>query len=289
MPKISVIVPVYNAQGHLAQCLENLIYQTYSNLEIIIIDDGSPDNSSAVYNKYANDDPRIKIIRQENQGVSVARNVGIDIATGDYIHFMDADDWLDLNYYEKMLDIAKTTGADITASGIKRYNSTFPDIKYSAKMLLLNLQEKTSILELPENCYVWRYLFRHDFIKNNNLRFTPGMNILEDVVFTLNAVKKSNKVAITPHINYNYLTHPLSVMNSKKTEKNLADIKAGQDFFDEFFSENNIRQFRYRFVINRYRLPIGITILKSVIVGNTVRYYLFGMRIMKKTREQPVL
>ena len=102
MSKISVIVPVYNVEQYLPQCLDSIINQTYKNLEIICVDDGSPDNSGKILDEYAKKDKRIKVIHQENQGVSVARNTGLDNATGKYIGFVDPDDWIEADYYETL-------------------------------------------------------------------------------------------------------------------------------------------------------------------------------------------
>ena len=97
---ISVIVPAYNAEQYIAQCIDNLLCQTYKNLEIIVVDDGSTDNTSRVLQQY----PKVKYIYQPNSGVSVARNAGIEAASGEFIHFMDADDLLNLEFYEKMYE-----------------------------------------------------------------------------------------------------------------------------------------------------------------------------------------
>ena len=103
MNKISVIIPVYNAENTIDRCLDSVTKQTFGNLEIILIDDGSQDNSKEKYQEWAKKDNRIKIITQKNRGVSAARNAGINIATGDYIAFVDSDDWIDSTMYEKLL------------------------------------------------------------------------------------------------------------------------------------------------------------------------------------------
>ena len=110
MYKISVIVPVYNVEKFLAQCLESLVLQTYKNLEIIIVDDGSSDNSYKIYKKYAKSDSRIQIIKQKNAGVSAARNTGLASATGEYVHFIDSDDYIDIDYYEKIYVLCPLAG-----------------------------------------------------------------------------------------------------------------------------------------------------------------------------------
>ena len=103
MPKISVIVPVYNVEKYLARCLDSIINQTLADIEIICINDGSTDNSLEILNDYAKKDSRIKIIDQTNAGLSCARNAGMQIAQGEYIGFVDSDDWIDLDFYEKLV------------------------------------------------------------------------------------------------------------------------------------------------------------------------------------------
>ena len=97
--KISVIIPVYNVEKYLKRCLDSVINQTYKNLEIILVDDGSTDNSGKICDEYAKNDKRIIVIHKENGGVSVARNIGLDICTGDYVNFIDSDDWIDLKFF----------------------------------------------------------------------------------------------------------------------------------------------------------------------------------------------
>ena len=117
MPKISVIIPVYKVEQYLPECLDSIINQTYKNLEIICIDDGSPDNSGKILDEYASKDNRIRVIHKENGGISSARNAGLDIATGDWISFVDSDDWLDINTYEKLLSSADEANTDIVMFG----------------------------------------------------------------------------------------------------------------------------------------------------------------------------
>ncbi|MFQ6739306.1 MAG: glycosyltransferase family 2 protein, partial [Alphaproteobacteria bacterium] len=117
MDKVSVIIPVYNTEKFLPQCLNSIIYQTYKNLEIIIVNDGSTDNSDEICQTFAKHDKRIKIIYQTNSGVSAARNKGLLNATGDYVHFIDSDDYINLDYYEKIISGNKNINADIIATG----------------------------------------------------------------------------------------------------------------------------------------------------------------------------
>lgn len=113
MKKISIIVPIYNAENHLEKCIKSILTQTVEDLELILVDDGSKDNSLSICKAYANKDSRIKVIHQKNAGVSAARNHGIEVAEGDFIGFVDSDDWIDAHMYEILLEEAKKTNADV--------------------------------------------------------------------------------------------------------------------------------------------------------------------------------
>ena len=121
---ISVIIPIYNVEAYLDECIASVIAQTYSNLEIILVDDGSPDNCPQMCDEWAAKDSRIRVIHKENGGLSDARNAGIDIATGEYIAFVDSDDWIEPEMYEIMLAALKNENADICACNIL---SCFPE------------------------------------------------------------------------------------------------------------------------------------------------------------------
>lgn len=113
MKKISIIVPIYNAEEHLDKCVKSILMQTEKNLELILVDDGSDDNSLKICKEYEKRDARVRVIHQDNAGVSAARNQGIDIAEGEYIGFVDSDDWIDANMYERLLEEARKTNAEV--------------------------------------------------------------------------------------------------------------------------------------------------------------------------------
>lgn len=115
--KISVIIPIYNVEPYLRQCLDSVVNQTYQNIEIILVDDGSTDNCGAICDEYAQKDDRIVVIHRKNGGVSAARNDGIDRATGEWVAFVDPDDWLDVNFYECLFDAMRDQNIDILCSG----------------------------------------------------------------------------------------------------------------------------------------------------------------------------
>ncbi len=122
MPKISIIVPVYNVENYLKKCLDSIVNQTFKDIEIILINDGSTDNSLNICKEYAKKDHRIRLINKPNGGLSSARNVGIDLSTGEYLGFVDSDDWIALNMYEKLYNLCKIFNADISQCKYIRNN-----------------------------------------------------------------------------------------------------------------------------------------------------------------------
>ena len=120
-PKISIIIPVYNVEDYLSMCIESVIAQTYKDWELILVDDGSPDNSGSICDEYASRDPRIRVIHKKNAGVSAARNTGIEAANGEWISFIDSDDWVDTDYLEKF-ELDKDD-ADLIIQGLEYYDN----------------------------------------------------------------------------------------------------------------------------------------------------------------------
>ena len=139
MPKISVIVPVYNVEKYLRKCIESILNQTFREFELILVDDGSTDSSGKICDEYALKDSRIKVIHKENGGASSARNAGLDVAKGEYIGFVDSDDWIEMDMYGELYRLIKENNTDISVCGI----NNIKDIKYKNE----NLKEKIQIIK----------------------------------------------------------------------------------------------------------------------------------------------
>lgn len=180
--KVSVIVPVFNLENYIGRCIESIINQTLSNIEIIIINDGSSDKSNEIICSYSRKDKRIIHLSQENQGVSVARNKGVRRASGDYITFVDGDDYLELTMLEEMLKLAYTSKYDIVFCNFTKYKSksVYPAGKNTSYHNYIKnmLQDKYP----PSAC---GGLFRSDYIKKNNLVFNKGLSYGEDILFCI--------------------------------------------------------------------------------------------------------
>lgn len=200
-PLICVIVPVYNTEPYLRKCLDSIIVQTYENLEILIIDDGSTDKSGRICDEYTKD-ARVKVFHTENRGLSAARNKGLDEANGDWIGFVDSDDWIDPDMYEILLQIAKKTGADIVECGVyEEYpGETKNKEKKSKKLTGSKAVEALLREELSDN--VWNKLWRRQCF--TNMRF-PENRLFEDIVTTYRIFLKVECVQSIEECKYHYL------------------------------------------------------------------------------------
>ena len=207
-PLISVIVPVYNTEKYLKDCLEGIVNQTYQNLEILCINDGSTDGSLAILSEYAGKDERIKVIDQENKGVARARNTGLDHVTGEYITFLDADDFFEFTLYEELASKAVKMKTDIC---VCRSDSFFDGETHrwvndhAFKESLMPDKKVFSLRDIPRhsfsvfNGYVWDKLFRADFIKKHQLHFNPT-KASSDARFTHMALALAKRIAVVPEI-----------------------------------------------------------------------------------------
>lgn len=193
--KISIIVPVYNVENYLDKCLESIVNQLYKELEIILIDDGSKDKSYLICKKWEKKDCRIKVIHQSNRGVSAARNVGLEIATGNYIAFVDPDDIISRDMFSSMIKNMQDNGADIVACGVAERFLNQEERIYKKGENPIKLNKKESInraLMLSDDIggVVWDKLWKRDVIKN--IRFDEELAIAEDRLFVIAALINSN-------------------------------------------------------------------------------------------------
>ena len=204
MPTISVIVPVYNTASYLSRCIESLVNQTYSDLQIILIDDGSTDESGAIADEWQTKDPRIEVYHQQNQGQSAARNVGLQHARGEYIAFVDSDDYIDSNYFSTMLQAADDA-TDCVQTGYRRVKQDGEHIKaYHPK----------HFYQYTSPCM---RLYRRAFMDQHQLRFPEGM-IYEDVVFSIDLWLAHPMYKMIPYCGYNYTLNTTSTTSRKRLE-----------------------------------------------------------------------
>lgn len=219
MPKVSIIVPIYNVERYLDRCMQSLLNQTLKDIEIIMVDDGSPDNCPKMCDEYAKKDERVKVIHKQNGGLGYARNSGLEIATGEYVAFVDSDDYVELDMYEKLYETAKTSCSDTVFCGFKMYYNggktsnhqhtkrllTFKNEEVKDLMLDFIASEPRYKRDWKYEMSVWHGIYSTDIIQMNNLKFISERELLsEDLPFQVRYLKNSKAVAYMPDCFYYY-------------------------------------------------------------------------------------
>lgn len=207
MKKITLVIPVYNSEKYIGRCLDSILNQTYNDVDILVINDGSKDKSKEIIEEYQRKYNNIKLINQENMGVAKTRNKAIKLAETKYIMFMDNDDYIDSNYIETYLNKIEKTEADIVIGGYRRVNI---DKKILFKQELINTEWSKYIVLAP-----WAKIFNRDFLIKNNIEFLD-YSIGEDVYFNLIAFSKNPKIEIIDYIGYNWYFNTKSVSNTSQ-------------------------------------------------------------------------
>lgn len=197
MPEVSIIVPIYNVEKYLRRCIDSILNQTFEDFELILIDDGSTDDSASICEEYVIKDKRVKYIYQDNRGVSEARNKGIESCCGKYIQFIDSDDYVDRDFIEILIKKIKKDKSDIAFIGF--YNEYDNGEVYNKKVYdnsLMTDKVKKYCLKLYEKDlfgYTWCKIFKSSIVKNNNIKFNKDIYYCEDELFTCEYCKYIKK------------------------------------------------------------------------------------------------
>lgn len=245
MIKISVIIPVYNVAEHLRKCLDSCLNQTLKEIEFICVNDGSTDNSLDILNEYALRDSRVIVVTQENLKQGAARNTGIKLAKGEYIGFVDSDDYIDYDYFDKLYSAAKKFDADIAVASIIKHRKNYCkyNVKYNSEKVAEELQKKIKLCEDRKHrfFYAWNKIYRKELIIENDIKFPEG-RIYEDVIFAMKAIYYANKVVSVPETKYHYIMHSNSTLRKSDGdgEKKKAHILARTELID-FAKEHNVK------------------------------------------------
>lgn len=214
-PKVSIIVPIYNAEKYLNRCITSILEQTYKNIELILINDGSTDSSEEIILHMQEENKDIiKYYKQENKGVSKTRNFGITVATGKYIMFVDNDDYIDKDYVEQYVNVAERGKYDLVIGGYRRVNSKN---KIFLERKIPNTKWGRYITLTP-----WGRIFKKSYITENDIQFLSS-NIGEDIYFNIQAVNISNNIAIIEYVGYNWFYNEKSVSNT--IQKNFYNLE----------------------------------------------------------------
>lgn len=257
---ISVIIPVYNVERYLHECIDSVLSQTYQNFEIILVDDGSKDSSPKICDDYATVDSRIRCIHKENGGASTARNVGLDESKGEFVFFLDSDDWIDNRTFEKMLIPMQDGKIDFSFCEAYAVDEETGEISYknyayhrdygidNAQKIFSEMTEKKEF-----HVAVWMILYRRDFLLKNKLRFVEKI-MYEDCIFTYQVYKRANMaVHVHEHL-YHRRYRKNSVMTSKKTAHNFVSAKRAYEevlsAWKGFGAENKDRAYVSRIAFN---------------------------------------
>lgn len=235
-PKISVIVPVYNVEPYLPKCLDSIVGQTYQNLEIILVDDGSPDNCGSICDAYAARYGYIKVIHKANGGVSSARNAGMAAATGEWIGWVDSDDWIEPEMYDSMIKKACELEADIVVcSRYEQYRSHSVFRGWEEEQILNTEDALKQLLknEKMQN-FLWDKLWRQELFQGQSF---PEGRTFEDIAVMHRLFARAKRVVCLPEANYHYLQRPGSIVDNKSLENQINHFRAAKLRLDEMRGE----------------------------------------------------
>ena len=289
MIKISVIVPVYNAEKYLKKCLDSVLNQTLKDIEVICIDDGSSDSSFEILKKYSYNDDRVVIISQDNSGPAKTRNKGIELATGEYLTFVDSDDWIELDALEKLYDNAILNNSEVVLFNAieHRINNKFhkriylpidDNIDYSNFVFDYNYRRN---LVMNYFLVVWSKLYKTSFLRNNNLYFDGNFKMFEDVPFHIETMMYAKRISYLPEILYNY--NKLNMQSEQTKKTNFNNRLAIFDIFDyvenfliknKFFEEFKYNFFKFKIVESEVNLSKTSDEFKEDFYNNIRKHFL---------------
>lgn len=267
---ISIIIPIYNASKYLNQCLQSIINQSYKNFEVLLIDDGSTDNSKMICKKYLNKDKRFHYLYKHNEGVSSARNLGLEHAKGEYIIFVDSDDYCDTNMLNEIVkQMDKNT---LICFG---YYQKFKNKNISMSINNCNNKELTKniytyIIDSESiGGYLWNKVFSTEIIKRHNIRFKNNVHFLEDMLFVIEYIKFINQVKYINLPLYYYRMRINSVSSDLFSKKNLSMLDALKLLIQQFKPNDYATELlKYNYLYNYYRLKSKNKKEKELIIGN---------------------
>ena len=263
MPKISVIIPIYNGEKYLRKCLNSVVFQTYKDLEIICVDDGSNDNSLSILNEYKKNDKRFKIISKNNEGLSSARNVGIENSLGDYISFIDSDDWVSLALYDDFCKVLDKINKDIDIYNFNASKILCSDnnLALSCFLNVLEVRNHNSLYDIHTfadfsnpfcgNFAAYNKIYRSDFIKNNNIAFPYGL-IFEDQLFYIKTFLRAKSIIVNNNLYYMYNVRTQDNIMNNLGEKSF-DIFKIIDLMERDIKLSNLYEnLKYAFLQHKY-------------------------------------
>lgn len=243
-PKISVIVPVYNSEQYLPKCIDSILAQTYTDFELILVNDGSKDESGDICDEYAQRDARVRVFHKKNGGVSSARNLGLDESRGEWIAFVDSDDWVSISYLNNFIsDIDDKTNLIMHGKYLRSHIREIGD-----ECKIFTTSDKHSLFEelkITPNGQICSKFFRNAIIKENKLRFNQNISLSEDTLFILKYISciEQLKYRSIYHYNYRYVEESLSTTNKVDFNSNLNGFKTINKILFADYNLKSIKQF----------------------------------------------
>ena len=218
-PLISIIVPIYNVELYLQRCLDSIVNQSYTNLEIILVNDGSQDNCPQICDEYAAKDNRIVVIHKENGGLSDARNAGLEICRGEYISFVDSDDWINNEYIENLIRPTQDETYDFIISdySVSTNKATPPHLFCKEGPILGNTAIVSTYCQQKYPPSAWAKLYNHSFIEKNHFRFHRGL-LFEDQLWSCSLASSATRIYIIHKPSYHYTIRVNSIMQSNEID-----------------------------------------------------------------------
>lgn len=289
MPKISVIVPVYKAEQYICRCVDSILAQTFTDFELLLIDDGSPDNSGAICDEYAAKDSRIKVFHKENGGVSSARNLGLDNATGEWVYLADADDFLEIELFKecskyfKCHEIIRFCSFSVNTFGKKK--GIMKDRIHCDKIIDFQKNTVARTLIIP----VWCAIIKSDLVNKNNIRFNSEIRNGEDWLFFFDCVMVAKSAIQLQYIGYNY-----TVGDSNACSTNLSADKIIESYKAYEYIKDAVKQkYSFDFFVKLgYINLLNYSVLRVIDTGKSIRevlnykskiskYFYFGVKEAK--------
>ena len=283
-PLVSIILPVYNAQNHLARCIGSILNQTYKNIELIILNDGSKDHSLPVCEEFRARDSRIVLVDKENSGVSDTRNLGLKLASGKYVQFVDSDDYIDPDFTEHLGTAAEQNNADLV---IAPYKMVIPAGATKPEQVLDKLQDELGVMTvarppevreygfLPAGVYtqdefarhlmdkpasyfygvLWNKLYRRDLLVDHQIQFTSEVRWAEDLVFNMQYLEYANVLVSIPEAGYYYVQNPQSICHTQINPATIVQNKIQvfryyKDLYTRLGMYEQVRPQLYKFLVD---------------------------------------
>ena len=295
MYKITVIVPVYNAENHLRRCVDSILHQTFYDFELLLINDGSIDKSASICDSYKND-VRIRVIHQANQGVSIARNIGLNNARGEYIAFVDADDYLESNALE-ILYANICQGYDLVCGAFRRVTSS--DFSYECRLKPQSL----TVFQLAQLCWnmnfhiilgsVWGKLYRRQIIEDNDIQFPTAISYAEDNIFNIRYYRQIKTALMLDSVIYNYFCNSNSLATKfsySMIYDSLCVCEIRKKYFKKLLRNNfDLGYFSNQYIatlvpilrilVKEYNKMKAYKLLRCILANNEVKQYIYHCKL----------